>query len=306
MNNKNFLLIVSCIIAVAGTSYGQRTNGESEYLPSNGEDELQSAMNLSSDLLGLIEKLSPKGRYGEDLKYESRKSLNLLGKDKLKTNLWTKMNRDQRMADHANLKFHYTVGNEKIEMQNYYKRVSQLRSNERLVSKAWENSPTGKRDGRYWHQLTDPEKVAMRMRYVRYHNPEIFEEKRSPDLVIPESEYAIAWKIKNMNRPGIPTWNKLRNFEAKNNFRKSYYSYKLARLSPPINVNEEELANAWEIAQMGHINYISWADLSDSHLRKQFRDIYISIIKEVRGATPSKQEGENKMIALVDYNTATQ
>ena len=113
------------------------------------------------------------------------------------------MNRDQRMADHANLKFHYTVGNEKIEMQNYYKRVSQLRSNEGLISKAWENSPTGKRDGRYWHQLTDPEKEAMRTRYVRYHNPEIFEKKRSPDLVIPESEYAIAWKIQNMNRPGI-------------------------------------------------------------------------------------------------------
>ena len=47
-------------------------------------------------------------------------------------------------------------------MQKYYKRISQLRSNDGIIAKAWENSPTGKRDGRYWNQLTDPEKELMK------------------------------------------------------------------------------------------------------------------------------------------------
>ena len=67
MKNINFLLIISFILGVVGTSYGQSAYEESEYFPSNGEDELQSAMNLSSDLLGLIEKLSPKGGMAKTL-----------------------------------------------------------------------------------------------------------------------------------------------------------------------------------------------------------------------------------------------
>jgi hypothetical protein len=306
MKKIKFGIIVSVILGVVGGSYGQSTYGETEYLPTNGEDDFQSAMNLSSDIIGMVGKLSPKGKYGDDHKYESRKMLNLLDKDKLKTNLWAKMNREQRFTDHANLKLHYTLSNEKIEMQNYYNRVSQLRSNDSLVGKAWEKSPTGKRDGRYWHQLTDPEKEVMRKRYVRYHNPDIFEEEKSPNLVISESEYAIAWKIQNMNHSGIPTWNKLRNFETKNNFRKSYYSFKLARLSPPINVSEEELADAWEIAQLGRNNYTSWANLSDSRLREEFRNNYIALIEEVRGAMPEMQEDGNQMVASVNHNFKTQ
>ena len=74
-----------------------------------------------------------------------------------------------------------------------------------------------------------------------------------------------------MNNYKEQTWEKIRDFETKNNFRKSYYSYKLASLSPPIKVSEEELAQAWEIAHIGSGNSMGWADVVDPIVRKKFR-----------------------------------
>ena len=51
------------------------------------------------------------------------------------------MNREQRLTDHANLKLHYNINDEKIEMQNYYNRMGNLRSNDQLIAKAWERVP---------------------------------------------------------------------------------------------------------------------------------------------------------------------
>ena len=46
----------------------------------------------------------------------------------------------------------------------------------------------------------------MRSRYIRHHNPKVFEENYSPGLVIPESEYAMAWEIRNFGKSGVQKW----------------------------------------------------------------------------------------------------
>jgi hypothetical protein len=283
---------------------------ENDFFPSMGEDELQQGLDLTTELLRMSQELgtSPNsnsyGTTSADVeKYKSRQMLNLIGKDKIKTSFWSKMNRDQRLTDHANLKLHYALNNEKIEMKKYYKRISQLRSNDGIIAKAWENSPTGKRDGRYWNQLTDPEKELMKKRYVQFHNPEIFEVERSFSLIIPESEYAMAWKLKNMNNYEEQPWEKIRDFETKNNFRKSYYSYKLASLSPQIKVSEEELAQAWEIAHIGSGNSMGWADVVDPIVRKKFRKNYIDLVHSGEISRPHREDSQ--MIASSNYNAAT-
>ena len=283
---------------------------ENDFFPSMGEDELQKGLDLTTELLRMSQELatSPNsnsyGAISADVeKYKSRQMLNLIGKDKVKTSYWSKMNRDQRLTDHANLKLHYALNNEKIEMQKYYKRISQMRSNDGIIAKAWESSPTGKRDGRYWNQLTDPEKELMKKRYVQHHNPEIFEEEGSFSLIIPESEYAMAWKLKNLNNRKVQSWEKIRNFEIKNNFRKSYYSYKLASLSPQIKVSEEELAQAWEIAHIGSENSMSWAEVIDPNVRKKFRNNYIALVHSGEISRPHREDSH--MIASTNYNAAT-
>ena len=200
MKKINFVLILWALIAVSGRCYGQSVFENIEYFPNDGEDEIESSLNLSTDLQGMAQRFTPSGSSLEETKYKSRHLLNLLGKDKIKTSFWAKMNREQRLTDHANLKLHYKINDEKIEMQNYYNRMGNLRSNDQLIAKAWEKSPTGRRDGRYWDELSDGEKEVMRTRYIRHHNPKVFEENYSPGLVIPESEYAMAWKLETLAR----------------------------------------------------------------------------------------------------------
>ena len=283
---------------------GQSDYDETSYYPTDGEDEIRKGLELSRDLIALAKEISyapDPGFYSSGSSSQESKSsllLNLLDEEKLKTSLWAKMNREQRLTDHANLKLHYMVNKEKVEMQNHYRRVAQLRTNDQLVARAWERSPTGKRDGRYWHQLSVGEKEVCRMRYIQYHNPELFEQPDEPDLVIPESEYEMAWEIRNYNRPGVPDWKEVRNFQTKNNFRKSYYSHKLTKLSPKMQISEEELAEAWEIAQLGSPNMVRWIDIEDNRVREKFRSSYVSLLQKNPLLYPVYAQKENKMVAL--------
>lgn len=280
---------------------------EQDFFPSDGEDELQRGLDLTRDIIKLSQEIvtSPNSSSFNTDKYQSTRMLKLIGIDKIKTSFGTKMNRVKRLNDHANLKLHYALKNEEIAMRHYYNRVSRLRCNQEVLAETWRNSPTGKRDGRYWHQLTEPEKEVMRKRYVRYHNPEVFEDKRSPNLIIPESEYAMAWEIKNMSSRGVPSWKKLRDFEKKNNFRKSYHSYKLAQLLPQIDASEEELTEAWEIAQLGTGNQVNWADISSPSVSKKFRDKYIELVQKNGDVIEGHVSENAEMLASVNYNTAT-
>ena len=286
---------------------GQSDYDETSYYPTDGEDEIRKGLELSRDLIALAKEISyapDPGFYSSGSSSQESKSsllLNLLDKEKLKTSLWAKMNREQRLTDHANLKLHYMVNKEKVEIQNHYRRVAQLRTNDQLVARAWERSPTGKRDGRYWHQLSVGEKEVMKMRYVRHHNPEIFEEKYPHDLVIPESEYAMAWEISNFGNDGIPKWKQLRNFETKNKFRKSYYDHKLAKLTPKFDVSDDELAEAWEVAHLGGSGFVSWEDISDSKIREKFRESYLALLYRNEGRFSEPKAGQNKMVALANF-----
>lgn len=302
MKKINFVLILWALIAVSGRCYGQSVFENIEYFPNDGEDEIESSLNLSTDLQGMAQRFTPSGSSLEETKYKSRHLLNLLGKDKIKTSFWAKMNREQRLTDHANLKLHYNINDEKIEMQNYYNRMGNLRSNDQLIAKAWEKSPTGRRDGRYWDELSDGEKEVMRSRYIRHHNPKVFEENYSPGLVIPESEYAMAWEIRNFGMSGVPTWKQLRDFQTKNKFRKCYYYHKLAKLTPMFDVSDDELSEAWEIANLGGSEFVSWSDISDSKTREKFRASYLDMLYRNAGTIAGPRTGQNKMVAMANFH----
>lgn len=292
-NISTCIIIVTFNLLVFKTS-AQSTFEPSEYYPTDGADEVKQGNDMSLDLL----------RGASDYDRLESKARATIDAGKLKLGLWSRMNREQRLYDHANLKLHYLLNAEKKDLQNHYQRVSQLTSNERIIATAWENSPTGRRDSRYWHQLSAEERETYRLSYVRHHNPEVFQDSPPKKLVVSESEYAVAWEIRNLSNPNAPSWKELRNFQTKNKFRKYYYSYKLAKISPQIEISEEELADAWEIAQLGNSIIVSWAEITNTRAGEKFRKNYTNMLLNKSDLPIMQSLEEPSMIALANYKSA--
>jgi hypothetical protein len=219
------------------------------------------------------------------------------------------MNNVRRNVDQANLKLHYALNEEKNELRYIYEKKALTRVNELAVAKAWWNSPTCKRQipRRDWFKLSAEERAMYSHRYMQYHNPEIFESINEMTLDISESEYAMAWNIRHLSNPGVPSWKEVKNFKSKNNFRKSYYSHKLAKVNPQIFISEEEFANAWEIAQIGISNPVRWDQVLDSSKQSEFRKNYLAIREKQldHSILPLGRSNEDNadMVALASLTT---
>ena len=115
-------------------------------------------------------------------------------------------------------------------------------------------------------------------------------------------EYSHTW-VTRVCRVGI----EVRNFQAKNNFRKSYYSHKLAKVNPKVMISEEEFANAWEIAQIGISNPLRWDQVVDSGQQENFRKNYLALREKQLDSSilPLGRSNEDNadMVALASLNT---
>ena len=292
-----FVLIISINSLVH--VFGQNAYEPDEFYSSQGESNLRSGSDSLSDLIHNLD------RYSRIEDNETKKKI----KDGIAQVSWAKMNNVRRNVDQANLKLHYALKEEKNELRYIYEKKAQTRVNELAVAKAWWNSPTCKREipRRDWFMLSSEERAMYRHRYMQYHNPEIFESINEMKLNIPESEYAMAWNIRHLSNPGVPSWKEVKNFKSKNNFRKSYYSHKLAKVNPKIIISEEEFANAWEIAQIGKSNPIRWDQVLDSTKQSKFRKNYLALREKQLDSSilPIGRFNEDNadMVALVSLNT---
>jgi hypothetical protein len=148
-------------------------------------------------------------------------------------------------------------------------KTKSVSKNESMLASAWANSSTGKRDGRSWYELNFEERVEYRKRFADFER----QAKQHNKLKVSQNEFAHAWSIKNLANPLAPDWSSL-GLKEKNRFRKAYYSYKMAKLAPQINISEEEYGEAWQIAQIGNVSTVDWHTLSDQNVKRKFREKY--------------------------------
>jgi len=228
---KLVLVIIISITPFSG-GFGQSTYEPDEFYSSQGDSNLRSGSDSLSDLISNLDRFS---------RIEDNETKKIL-RGSIAQASWAKMNNVRRNVDQANLKLHYALNEEKNELRYIYKKKALTRVNELAVAKAWWDSPTCKRQipRRDWFNLSAEERAMYSHRYMQYHNPELFESINEMTLDIPESEYAMAWNIRHLSNPGVPSWKEVKNFKSKNNFRKSYYSHKLAKVNPKIFISEEE------------------------------------------------------------------
>ena len=291
-----FVLIILFTPFVKG--YGQNSYEPDQFYSSQGESNLRNGNDLLSDLIGNLD------RYTRLDNNETKKMI----KDGVAQTSWALMNNVRRNVDQANLKLHYALAEEKNKLRHIYAEKARKRVNELAIAKAWWNSPTCKKEipRRDWFVLSDEERSMYRHRYIQYHNPELFESTNEMKLDIPESEYAMAWNIRKLGNPGVPTWSKVRNFQAKNNFRRSYYSHKLASVNPKVIISEEEFAKAWEIAQIGKPNPVRWDQVQDLRQQSNFRKNYLAFRKKQTGSSilpfSDSNEGSGSMVALASVS----
>ena len=292
-----FVLIISINSFVS--VFGQNAYEPDEFYSSQGESNLRNGSDSLSDLIGNL------NRYSQLEDNETKKMI----KGGVAQVSWAKMNNVRRNVDQANLKLHYALNEEKNELRYIYERKAQARVNELAVAKAWWNSPTCKREipRRDWFSLSEGERAMYRHRYLCYHDPLLLDDSKEIKLNIPDAEYAMAWNIRNLGNPGVPSWDKVRNFQAKNNFRKSYYSHKLAKINPKVMISEEEYANAWEIAQIGKNNPLRWDQVEDSGQQENFRKNYLALREKQLDSSilPLGRSNEDNadMVALAFLNT---
>jgi hypothetical protein len=168
-----------------------------------------------------------------------------------------------------------------------------------MFARAWLCSRTGKLDGRLWHELDDYERKMYEKRYIKNKLGKLEPKSQKYKIDIPQEEFAHAWEIKNLANPNAADWNNL-NFNQKNNFRREYHSYKIAKLTPKIEISEEEFAEAWEVAQIGNGSTVEWNSVSDQTLKTKFRQKYHALkSNSMRGVSIPAQsnESEGMMVA---------
>mgnify|MGYP003959410163 FL=1 len=295
---KSVLVIIISITPFT-SGFGQSTYEADEFYSSQGDSNLRSGSDSLSDLISNLDRFS---------RIEDNETKKML-RDGIAQASWANMNNVRRNVDQANLKLHYALNEEKNELRYIYEKKALTRVNELAVAKAWWNSPTCKRQipRRDWFKLSAEERAMYSHRYMQYHNPEIFESINEMTLDIPEQEYAMAWNIRHLSNPGVPSWKEVKNFKSKNNFRKSYYSHKLAKVNPQIFISEEEFANAWEIAQIGISNPVRWDQVLDSSKQSEFRKNYLAIREKQldHSILPLGRSNEDNadMVALASLTT---
>ena len=242
------------------TFYADRSDGEREF--SNGRDVMfgvQRSMHNFKD---------------DNISKKVEKAL----VDQAVLNNWIAMNRAKSLADHGNHKLYFAQKSEKRQIARYYSLEQTLADKEDILAEKWRNSRTGMLDGREWYDLSEEEKEIYRIRYIKFQNPSLrieadFNMYSGRRMNIPQSEYEYAWNVQNLGNPKSQSWDKL-NFRTKNKFRKSYHDYKLAKHSPKTEIGEDEFAVAWEIAQIGSSNLVSWDEMNDRKLKESFRKQY--------------------------------
>ena len=295
---KSVLVIIISITPFT-SGFGQSTYEADEFYSSQGDSNLRSGSDSLSDLISNLDRFS---------RIEDNETKKML-RDGIAQASWANMNNVRRNVDQANLKLHYALNEEKNELRYIYEKKALTRVNELAVAKAWWNSPTCKRQipRRDWFKLSAEERAMYSHRYMQYHNPEIFESINEMTLDIPESEYAMAWNIRHLSNPGVPSWKEVKNFKSKNNFRKSYYFLKLAKVNSQIFISEEEFANAWEIAQIGISNPVRWDQVLDSSKQSEFRKNYLAIREKQldHSILPLGRSNEDNadMVALASLTT---
>jgi hypothetical protein len=193
-------------------------------------------------------------------------------------NNWIAMNRAKALADHANYKMNLAQKSEKKQLSRYYESEDRITDQEAILADKWRKSKTGILDGRDWYDLSEGERHIYRLRYIKFQNPSLklaSDNLSSSDtrLKISQKEYEYAWNIRNLGNARSGSWDTL-NFETKNKFRKYYHGYKLAKLSPRPKISEEEFAVAWEIAQIGNRDFVSWDEMNDPNVKDSFRKHY--------------------------------
>ncbi|MDC0646744.1 hypothetical protein OAP38_03260 [Opitutales bacterium] len=299
MKILKLVLVIIISITPFSVGFGQSTYEPDEFYSSQGDSNLRSGSDSLSDLISNLDHFS---------RIEDNETKKIL-RGSIAQASWAKMNNVRRNVDQANLKLHYALNEEKNELRYIYKKKALTRVNELAVAKAWWDSPTCKRQipRRDWFNLSAEERAMYSHRYMQYHNPELFESINEMTLDIPESEYAMAWNIRHLSNPGVPSWKEVKNFKSKNNFRKSYYSHKLAKVNPKIFISEEEFANAWEIAQIGISNPVRWDQVLDSSKQSKFRKNYLALREKQLDSSilplGRSNEENTDMVALASLTT---
>lgn len=209
-------------------------------------------------------------------------------------------------AELANYKFHGFKDHEmnKDRALNKLRDLENYKLDEQdMFARAWLSSRTGKLDGRLWHELDDYERKIYEKRYIKKKLGKLDPKSQKYKIDIPQEEFAHAWEIKNLANPNAAEWNNL-NFNQKNNFRREYHSYKIAKLTPKIEISEEEFAEAWEVAQIGNGSTVEWNSVSDQTLKTKFRQKYHALkSKSIRGVSiPVTQSDESaRMMVAANF-----
>ena len=228
--------------------------------------------------------------------------------DQTVLNNWISGRRAKEKMDHGNYKQHLDYKLQKLAWEKEYRKKAREASLYHSLSEAWETSRTGKNDGRMWEYLSDAEREMYTLRYHKFHNAALREEKEEDSntkLKISQSEYAHAWKIRNLGNASAEDWDNL-PVTSKNKFRKSFYDYKLAQLIRQTPISEQEYAVAWGIAQIGSGNLVSWHEMNDPSIKEVFRKNYKSLkVHSGRGLPTNFIQEENEPDTLLAIsNTA--
>ena len=177
------------------------------------------------------DRLSPyiDGR-GSDLYNEGNRTIvnaSLLSKSELRVAEKHALRRKTILMAEANRRLHFDI----LEKRRLAKKASRTQSHEDMISDAWHNSPTGRKDGRRWDELYGDEKNEFRLRYIEFYN-----RKKDTPRVIPvtsrfyvsEEEFASAWEKNPVSKRDGRTWHEIPEGREKESLREKYRNFKQA------------------------------------------------------------------------------
>jgi hypothetical protein len=268
----------------------QPTTNLGELISDNGNDLYLSSSEIAFDLQRSIDEVD----YRKFIQKPSLTNLGMAG--------YIHSNLALSKAELANFQFHFFKNHEmnKVRALNTVRDHENYKFDEqKLFARAWLKSRTGQLDGRLWEELDYDERKMYERRYIEKKLGKLEPKTKNYKIDIAQEEFAQAWEIKNLANPNAADWNNL-NFNQKNNFRREYHSYKIAKLTPKIEISEEEFAEAWEVAQIGNGSTVDWHSVSDQTLKTKFRQKYHALkSNSMRGVSmPSaRPDPSSRMIA---------
>ena len=177
------------------------------------------------------DRLSPyiDGR-GADLYNEANRTMlnpSLLSRSELQITEKHALRRKTMLIAEANRRLHFDI----LEKRRLAKKASRAQSHEDMIADAWNNSPTGRKDGRRWDELYGDEKNEFRIRYIEFYN-----RKKDTPRVIPvtsrfyisEEEFSSAWQKNPVSKRDGRTWDEIPEGREKDSLREKYRSFKQA------------------------------------------------------------------------------